>query len=68
MQVDNNWYWNQHPQQNFIAMLKHTILHPQLEVNEVTSFHEIPKIVYNRAQKRKPISRHPICLTDYDYD
>ena len=44
-----------------------TIFHPQLEVNAVTDFHEITKNVCTRTQKNKSISRHLICLTDYDY-
>ena len=68
MQVDNNWYWNQHTQNHVITVPTRTILHPQLEVNSVTYFHEIPKIVCNRIQAKKTISRHPICLTDSDYN
>ena len=68
MQVDTNCYWNQHPQQNFIIVPTRTIIHPRLEVNEVTDFHRIPKSVCNRTQAKKSISRHPICLTDSDYD
>ena len=58
VQVDTNWYWNQHPQQHFITVPTRTILHPRLEVNAVTDFHSIPKSV----------CIHPICLTDSDYD
>ena len=46
----------------------HSIIHPRLEVTVVTYFHEIPKIVCNRTQAKKAISRQPICLTDSDYD
>ena len=28
MQVDTNWYWNQHPQQHVITVPTRTILHP----------------------------------------
>ena len=28
IQVDTNWYWNQHPQQHVITVPKCTILHP----------------------------------------
>ena len=45
MQVDTNWYWNQHPHQNVITVTTLTILHPQLEGNAVTYFHAIPKSV-----------------------
>ena len=68
MQIHMNWYCNQHPQQNVITMPKLTILHPQLEVITVTDFHVIPKSVCNSTQARRSISRHPICLTDSDYN
>ena len=68
VQVDTNWYWNQHPQQHIITVPTRTILHPQLEVNSVTDFDAIPKSVCNRTQAITAISRQPICLTDSDYD
>ena len=39
MQVDTNWYWNQHSQHHIITFPTRTIIHPQLEVNVVTYFH-----------------------------
>ena len=45
-------------------MQTRTILHLRLKVNEVTHFHSIPKIVCTRTH----ISRHPIYLTNSDYD
>ena len=54
MQVDTNWYWNQHPQHHIITVTTRTILHPRLEVNEVTYFHAIPKHVCTRTQAKKP--------------
>ena len=68
MQVDTNWYWNQRPQQNVTTVPTQPILHPQLEVNEVTDFQAIPKSLCNRTQPKKSIPRQPICLTDSDYD
>ena len=38
MQVDTNWYCNEHPQQNVTTVPTRTIPHPQLEVNAVTDF------------------------------
>ena len=67
MQLDNNWYWNQHPQQHVITVPTCTILNPRLEVNAVTDFHDIPKSICSRTQAKKSISTHPICLTDSDY-
>ena len=68
MQVDTNWYCNQQPIHHVITVPTRTILHPQLEVNAVTDFHEIPTSVCNRTQAKKSISRQPVCLTDSDYD
>ena len=68
MQVDTNWYWNQHPQQHFITLPTCTIPHPRLEVNAVTDFHALTESVCTRTQAKKIISRQPICLTDSDYD
>ena len=68
MQVDTNWYWNQHPQKLSITVPTRTILHPQLEVNAVTYFHAITTGVCTWKQAKKYISRQPICLTGSDYD
>ena len=45
-----------------------TIIHPRLEVNEVTDFHAIPTCVCSRTQEENSISRQSICLTEVDYD
>ena len=45
-----------------------TILHPQLEGDAITDFHEIPTSICSRIQSKEAISRQPICLTDADYD
>ena len=50
--IDTNWYWNQQPKQHVTTVPKHTILHPQLEVNTVTDFNEITTSVCNRKQKK----------------
>ena len=68
MQIDTNWYWNQQPKHHFITVPTHTILNPQLEVNALTDFHEIPTSVCSRTQAKEAISRQPIRLTDADYD
>ena len=52
MQVDTNWYWNQHPQHYVITVTTHTILHPQLEVNAVTDFDAIPTSVCTTTQEK----------------
>ena len=68
MKVDTNYYWNQHPQHNVIIVPTRKIIHPWFEVNAVTDFHDTPKILCNRTQAKKVISRNPICLTDSDYN
>ena len=68
MQIDTNWYCNKQPKHHVITMPTRTILHPQLEVNTITDFHEITTSVCSRTQAKKSISRRPICLTDADYD
>ena len=45
IQVDTNWYWDKQPKNHVITVPTRTILHPQLEVNARTDFHEIPTSV-----------------------
>ena len=52
MQVDTNFHWNKHPQQHVTTVPTRTILHPQLEVNAITDFHDIPKSVCTRTQEK----------------
>ena len=68
VQVNTYWYWYPHLQYYVITVITRTILHPPLEVNAVTYFHDIPKIVCNRTQAKRAISIHPMCLTDSDYN
>ena len=68
MRIYTNWYCNKHPQQHFITVPTRTILHPRLEVNALTDFRTIPKIVCTRTQASIYISIQPICLTDSNYD
>ena len=68
MQVDTNWYWNQHRKHHVITVPTSTILHPQLEGDAITDFHAIPTSICSITQSKKAISRQPICFTDADYD
>ena len=54
MQIDTNWCWNQQPKYHVITVPTRTIIHPQLEVNEVTDFHAIPTSVCSSTQGKKP--------------
>ena len=44
-----------------------TIIHPWLEVNAVNIFTQYPNM-YVKGNKKKSISRQPICFTGSDYD
>ena len=66
MQEDNNWYWKkQSLQQNIIVPIL-TIINPCLDVFKITDVQYTPKTVCNRINEI--IQRHPIYLTDADYD
>ena len=52
MQVDTNWYWNQHTQHDVITVTTCTIIHPRLEINAVTNFHTMPQSICNRTQAK----------------
>ena len=54
MQNDTNWYWNQQPKHHVITVPTRKILHPHLEVNAITEFHEIPTSVCSITQARNP--------------
>ena len=54
-------------QQNTI-LPKRIILHPYLDVVIITDVKDNPKTFCNRIQAKQIIQRHPICLTDVDYD
>ena len=45
-----------------------TILHPHLDVITIIYVQDIPKNVCNMIQAKKAIQRHPIIITDADYD
>ena len=68
MKIYTNWYWNQQPKHRVITVPTRTIIHPQLEVDAVTDFQEIPTSICTRAQAKMYISRQPICFTYSDYN
>ena len=67
-QENNNWYWRQQPLQQTIIIPTRTIIHPRLDVITIRYVQDIPKNVCNRIQAKKSIQRHPISMTDADYD
>ena len=52
--IDTNWYWSHQPKHHVITVTTRSILHPQLEVNAKTDFHEIPTSLCSRTQAKKP--------------
>ena len=68
MQIDTNFYWHQQPKHHVITVPTRTMINPQLEVNAETDFNSIPTSVCTRTQGKKAISKHPIGMTDSDYD
>ena len=68
MQENSNWYWKQQSLQQNIIVLTRTIIHICLDVFIIRYVQDTPNNVYNRIQGKKAIQRHPICLTDTDFD
>ena len=68
MQENTNLYWKQQPLQQTIIVPKRTIIHPHLGVIRIRYVQDIPKNIFNRIQAKKFIQRHPISMTDADYD
>ena len=68
MQENTNWYWNQQPLQHTTIPPTRTILHPRLEVIIIIYVQYIPKKLCIRNEAKKAIQRHPIIVTDDDYD
>ena len=68
MKKNTNWYWKQQPLQQTRIPPKLTILHPRLDVITIRYVQDTPKIFCNRIQAKKSTKRHPIIMTDADYD
>ena len=68
MQENSNWYWKQQSLQHNIIVSTRTIIHPCIDVARITYVQDIPKTVSNRIEGKKAIHRHPIYMTDADYD
>ena len=68
MQENTNWYWKQQPLQHTIIVPTRTIIHPRLEVLIIRYLQDIPKKICGRNEAKNSIQRHPIIMTDADYD
>ena len=62
------WHWKQQPFQQTIIVPTRTILHPILEVIIIRYVQDTPKKLCGRSKAKKGIRRHPIIVTDADYD
>ena len=67
-QKNTNFYWKQQPLRQTIIVTTRKILHPRLNVIIIRYVQDVPKNVCNRIQAKKSIQRHPIVITDADYD
>ena len=65
MQENTNWYWKKQSLQQNITVTTRTMLHPRLDVIKIRCVQGIHKNICNRIQA---IQRHPISMTDDDYD
>ena len=68
MQENIKWYWKQQPLQQTTIIPTRTIIHPHLDVITIKYVQEISKNLCNRIQAKTIIQRHPIIMTDADYD
>ena len=68
MQDSINWHWKQQPLQQTIIFTTRKTLHPCLNVIIIRYAQDIPKNICNKIQAKNSIQRHPMFMTDYDYD
>ena len=68
MQENTNWYQKQQPLQQTIIVPTRTILHPRLEDIIIRYVKDIPNKLCGRIKAKKETQRHPIIVTDADYD
>ena len=68
MQEKTNRFWKQQPLQQTIIVPTHTLLRPRLDVITIIYVEETPKNICIRIHAKNFIRRHPIIITDADYD
>ena len=68
LQENTNIYWKQQPLQQTIIVPTQTIIHPHLHIIIIRYLKYIPNNLCSRNQAKKSIQRHPIIMTDADYD
>ena len=68
MKENTNCYWKQQSLQHTIIVPTLTILHLSLDVIIIIYVKDIPKNICSRNQAKKSTQRHPIIMTDANYD
>ena len=68
MQENTNWYWKQKTLEHAIMVTTLTIIHPCIDVITIRYVQDIPKKLFSRNKGKKAIQRHPIIMTDADYN
>ena len=68
MQENTNWYWEQPTLQQTIIFTTRKIIYPRLDVITIMYGQDTPKNLCNKIQAEKSLQRHPIIMTDADYD
>ena len=68
MHENTNWCRKKQSLKQNIIVTTCTILHPCIDVFRITYFRDIPKTVCNKIQAKKTIQRHPIFITNANYD
>ena len=68
IQGNSNRYCKKQPLQHTIIFPTRTVLHPCLYVIIIIYEQDIPNNLFSRNQAIKSIQKHPIIMTDADYD
>ena len=68
MQENTNWNWKQQTLQHTIIFPTRTLLHPRIDIIIIRYVKDIHNNICSRNQVKKSIQRHPIIMTDADYN
>ena len=67
-EIKTDWYCKQQPLQQTIIVPTRTIINPFLDIIIIIYLQDIPKNLCSSNQAKKSIKRHPIIITDANYD
>ena len=68
MKENKNLYWKQQPLTHTIVVPARTILYPSLDFIIIRYLQDIPENICSWNQAKTSKQRHPISMTDTDYD